>query len=317
MIRQSRTRTMFVAACLLLIALAGIGVASAQGPDDVTRTYWQHVFGSEVDEATAYWSPRVRPLLLDRFTGGFLEALEGTEMDPAAIAEVVGFMDFPVTHVSDEMAITVPSLAGQPFADDTRLLLLFEDDEWRILLPHMYLTEDGFDELQAWEWADLTGLELPESDASSVPYEPHSQNRDDGLLSITLHGIQDEFELPSMLGMVSGMLPGLPEEPYRYIALDVSVSNSAGYMVDITTHNMWLEDDWGFKYEAQPIPIDRHFDGGEIRGGSTRRGYVTFAIPEDVPLSELTFVYNLSALGSDFEDPSIRGGAPAVFDLGD
>jgi hypothetical protein len=102
--------------------------------------------------------------------------------------------------------------------------------------------------------------------------------------TFVMHGMQDPY---------AGVLTN-PQEPapeMRYVAFDVEVVNASDQPLNFASNAVHLWDDEGFSYRSGAVAgSEPALPGRTLPGGERARGWVWFAVPEDVTLTDILLI---------------------------
>jgi hypothetical protein len=102
--------------------------------------------------------------------------------------------------------------------------------------------------------------------------------------AFVVHGMQDPY---------AGVLTN-PQEPapgMRYVAFEVEVVNASDQPLSFANNAVHLWDDEGFSYRSGAVTgSEPALPGRTLPGGERARGWVWFAVPEDVTLTDILLV---------------------------
>ena len=121
--------------------------------------------------------------------------------------------------------------------------------------------------------------------------------------AFVVHGMQDPY---------AGVLTN-PEEPapgMRYVAFEVEVVNASDQPLSFASNAVHLWDDEGFSYRSGAVTgSEPALPGRTLPEGERARGWVWFAVPEDVTLTDILLVPSAPELRVGLDEVASIAGA--------
>jgi hypothetical protein len=129
--------------------------------------------------------------------------------------------------------------------------------------------------------------------------------------AFVVHGMQDPYA-----GVLTN--PQQPAPGMRYVAFDVEVVNASDQPLSFANDAVHLWDDEGFSYRSGTvIGSEPPLPGRTMPGGERARGWVWFAVPEDVTLTDILLVPSAPELRVGLEEvPSVAGAGSSATTTG-